>query len=337
VVRTLLRLVVTRRRMLEWVSAAQVKSSLTLDLGRTYLEMWGALVLALVAGTVAVFSTGEIRPIAATFAVLWCLSPAVARWISRPAVTGQPEQLSGDERQRILATARKSWRFFETFVTQEDNSLPPDNFQDDPRPAVAHRTSPTNLGVYLLSPVAARASVSRPRACAAPRALGGAARCPPSRARRSTSCAARWPRSLPRPPRGRVDFARSRPRFGDSATGQRRSPPTREPKRSCGRRSRRRRSRPMAVISTHSRRGSRGSTPFAAPCRPTAWVRARSRDCSTLRPCSATCRISPARRRARSPSGRSNRRARRAASSNGAAPRRPSRRSRARREPPRAC
>ena len=52
--------------------------------------------------------------------------------------------------------ARRSWRFFETFVTAEDNWLPPDNFQDDPRPVVAHRTSPTNMGVYLLSAVAAR-------------------------------------------------------------------------------------------------------------------------------------------------------------------------------------
>src|SRR5882724_9481358 len=156
VARTLLRLVVTRRRMLEWVSAAQVKSTSSLELGRIYLEMWGALVLALVAAIVAVFSAGEIRPVAATLAVLWCLSPAVAYWISRPAATRPPEQLSGDERQRLLATARKSWRFFETFVTAEDNALPPDNFQDDPRPVVAHRTSPTNMGVYLLSTVAAR-------------------------------------------------------------------------------------------------------------------------------------------------------------------------------------
>jgi cyclic beta-1,2-glucan synthetase len=156
VARTLLRLVVTRRRMLEWVSAAQVKSRSSLDLGRTYLEMWGALVLALVAAIVAFFSAGEIRPIAATLAVLWCLSPAVAHWISRPAVTRPPERLSGDERQRLLATARKSWRFFDTFVTAEDNALPPDNFQDDPKPVVAHRTSPTNMGVYLLSAVAAR-------------------------------------------------------------------------------------------------------------------------------------------------------------------------------------
>jgi cyclic beta-1,2-glucan synthetase len=156
VVRTLLRLAVTRRRMLEWVSAAQVKSTSRRDLGRTYWEMSGGLALAFVAGLIAAFSSGEVRAVAATLVGLWCLSPAVALWISRPAATRPPEQLSADERQRILASARRSWRFFETFVTAEDNALPPDNFQDDPRPVVAHRTSPTNMGVYLLSTVAAR-------------------------------------------------------------------------------------------------------------------------------------------------------------------------------------
>ena len=52
--------------------------------------------------------------------------------------------------------ARRTWRFFETFVTPDDNMLPPDNFQEDPKPVVAHRTSPTNIGLYLLSAVAAR-------------------------------------------------------------------------------------------------------------------------------------------------------------------------------------
>jgi cyclic beta-1,2-glucan synthetase len=156
VVRTLLRLVVTRRRMLEWITAAQVKSSSRLDLRSTYREMWGALVLALVAGLVAAWSSGEVRAVAVALVALWLLSPAVARWVSRPAATRPPEQLDAGERQTILAAARRSWRFFETFVTAEDNALPPDNFQDDPRPVVAHRTSPTNMGVYLLSTVAAR-------------------------------------------------------------------------------------------------------------------------------------------------------------------------------------
>jgi len=52
--------------------------------------------------------------------------------------------------------ARRTWRFFETFVTPADNMLPPDNFQEDPKPVVAHRTSPTNIGLYLLSTIAAR-------------------------------------------------------------------------------------------------------------------------------------------------------------------------------------
>ena len=55
----------------------------------------------------------------------------------------------------LRLTARRTWRFFETFITPADNMLPPDNFQEDPA-AVAHRTSPTNIGLYLLSTVSAR-------------------------------------------------------------------------------------------------------------------------------------------------------------------------------------
>jgi cyclic beta-1,2-glucan synthetase len=56
----------------------------------------------------------------------------------------------------LRLTARRTWRFFETFVGPEDHALPPDNFQDDPTPVVAHRTSPTNIGIYLLATVTAR-------------------------------------------------------------------------------------------------------------------------------------------------------------------------------------
>ncbi len=58
--------------------------------------------------------------------------------------------------QELRLGARRTWRFFETFATAEDHMLAPDNFQEEPRPVVAHRTSPTNLGLYLLSTVAAR-------------------------------------------------------------------------------------------------------------------------------------------------------------------------------------
>src|SRR5262249_36064070 len=84
----------------------------------------------------------------------WLLSPGVAFQVSRPrpvAVT----PLSDDERRALRRIARKTWQFFATFVGDEDNWLPPDNFQEIPSGRVAHRTSPTNLGLLLLSTLAA--------------------------------------------------------------------------------------------------------------------------------------------------------------------------------------
>ncbi len=63
--------------------------------------------------------------------------------------------LADTDARALRLIARRTWRFFETFVTANDHMLPPDNFQEEPQPVLAHRTSPTNLGLYLLSVVAA--------------------------------------------------------------------------------------------------------------------------------------------------------------------------------------
>jgi len=94
--------------------------------------------------------------VAAPFVVLWIASPAVARWTSlSPLVAGRLPVSPADARALRLV-ARRTWRYFETLVTVADHMLPQDNFQEDPKPIVAHRTSPTNLGLYLLSAVSAR-------------------------------------------------------------------------------------------------------------------------------------------------------------------------------------
>src|SRR5262249_24860013 len=80
--------------------------------------------------------------------------PAVTFVVSRPRKRVE-EPLTPDERRELRRLARKTWHFFETFVGPEDHDLPPDNFQEDPKGAVAHRTSPTNIGLYLLSNLAA--------------------------------------------------------------------------------------------------------------------------------------------------------------------------------------
>ena len=156
IVRTLFRLFVRRRRMLEWTTAAQAKFGLPLDVGGFYRRMAGGVVLAVAAAAVVLYAGHGAALIAAPFVILWALSPIVAQWASRPPPVSGSTPVSAADTRALRLIARRTWRFFETFVAADDHMLPPDNFQEDPRPVVAHRTSPTNLGLYLLSVVAAR-------------------------------------------------------------------------------------------------------------------------------------------------------------------------------------
>jgi cyclic beta-1,2-glucan synthetase len=99
---------------------------------------------------------GDVPWIVAPFALLWLAAPAVALWISRAPQTASHLAVSAQDALALRLVARRTWRFFEQFVTADDHMLPPDNFQEDPRAVLAHRTSPTNLGLYLLSTVSAR-------------------------------------------------------------------------------------------------------------------------------------------------------------------------------------
>lgn len=88
--------------------------------------------------------------ISSGLAVLWLLSPALALLVSRPSAPLAPE-IGGDQRFFLRRVARKTWRFFDTFVVAHGHGLVPDNYQEDPTAGVAWRTSPTNVGLQLLS------------------------------------------------------------------------------------------------------------------------------------------------------------------------------------------
>ncbi|HEX7473419.1 MAG TPA: protein ndvB, partial [Candidatus Limnocylindrales bacterium] len=154
--RTLARLYATRRNLLEWTTAAQAKASHTLDFAGFYRQMAGGVAIALVAAILVIAVRPTAAWIASVFVIPWLVSPIIARWVSLPPRDSAAEQLSAHDVGALRLTARRTWRFFETFVGPEDHGLPPDNFQDDPAPVVAHRTSPTNIGMYLLSVLTAR-------------------------------------------------------------------------------------------------------------------------------------------------------------------------------------
>jgi cyclic beta-1,2-glucan synthetase len=154
--RTLVRLFITHRNLLEWVTAAQAKRKVDLDIFGIYRRMAGTVLLALMAFVLVLLGHRHALYAAVPFALLWCSAPAVAQWISRPPKSADAEPLLQSDIASLRSISRRTWRFFEKFVSEADSWLPPDNFQEDPKPVVAHRTSPTNIGLSLLSTLAAR-------------------------------------------------------------------------------------------------------------------------------------------------------------------------------------
>jgi cellobiose phosphorylase len=157
IVRALWRMTVSHRNLLEWETAAEAERRLgTTALAAFWRRMWPGEVVATAAIAAVAAVSGDARALAAVapLAALWLSAPVAAWRVSLPTPTEVPE-LTDEGRAAVRRMARKTWRFFDTFVTPEDHYLAPDNFQEDPKGEVAHRTSPTNLGLQLLSYVTA--------------------------------------------------------------------------------------------------------------------------------------------------------------------------------------
>ncbi len=153
--RTLGRVFFTKKNMLEWVTAADVEKRLQNDVRSFWKRMWVCVPMgAIVLGLAVLFST-DTWPAAGLLFVIWSASPYVAFQVSQLDEEGLPAVSSAD-RQALRRLARKTWRYFEDFVGVQDNYLPPDNYQEDPPNGIAHRTSPTNIGMLLVSVLAAR-------------------------------------------------------------------------------------------------------------------------------------------------------------------------------------
>ncbi|HJU92363.1 MAG TPA: glucoamylase family protein [Pyrinomonadaceae bacterium] len=155
IVRALYRQLISRKHLLEWVSQAETEKSARHDLGSFVRFMLPALVLTLIALALTLGLKPTALAVMGPLAAAWLLSPLIAYWVSKPRAPERRE-LSAEDRKFARLIVRRTWRFFETFVGAEDNWLPPDNYQEDPIPVIAHRTSPTNIGLLLLATSSAR-------------------------------------------------------------------------------------------------------------------------------------------------------------------------------------
>ncbi|MEP6743651.1 MAG: glucoamylase family protein [bacterium] len=154
ILRTIYRKLISRKKLLEWVTAADAERTARNDLGSMFRFMWPAELLTILAVALALIVHPAAFPLAGVLGIAWISSPLIAWWVSKPRPR-ERKLLSAEDVKLARTVARRTWRFFETFVGPEDNWLPADNFQEDPTPVIAHRTSPTNIGLLLLTTSAA--------------------------------------------------------------------------------------------------------------------------------------------------------------------------------------
>ncbi len=154
IVRTLWRLLVSRRHLLQWSPSSEVERTLGDGLPAALRDMW----VGPVAAVATVVALVRLHPtallVAGPILLLWLSSPVLMWWLGRPRKR-KPAALSPLQVRFLGRLARRTWAFFETWVTQADHWLPPDNVQEHPVLQVAHRTSPTNIGLSLLANLSA--------------------------------------------------------------------------------------------------------------------------------------------------------------------------------------
>ncbi len=152
ILRTIWRVHISRKNLLQWDPYGSGVNEK--NLSGHYMTMWAGPFCGIVLLTVLPFLSWSAFIVASPILSLWILSPFLAWWISLPQ-TRKKASLSPQQTNYLKVLSRKTWAFFENFICPEDNWLPPDNYQENPEPRIAHRTSPTNIGLSLLSSLAA--------------------------------------------------------------------------------------------------------------------------------------------------------------------------------------
>lgn len=153
VARTLVRVFITGKNLLEWTTAADVEKSLQRQVG---LVQSRAVLIALALASLLILATAPRNLfIAAPLFILWFFSPLLAARVS-DTDPPQPDPPDSEHVEWLRQLARKTWNYYEDFAGSQYNFLPVDNYQEDPPNGVDNRTSPTNIGFLLGSTLAAR-------------------------------------------------------------------------------------------------------------------------------------------------------------------------------------
>ena len=158
IVKTIYRLTVSKQNLLEWTTAEEAEKMAKTDIVSYYKQMIVNVILGM---GLIIFSATLLPKIIATvltylLGILWIIAPSIAYKISiQRKENKKVNQISKQEKEHLLDIAKRTWQYFEDNMNEENNYLPPDNYQEDRKEKIAQRTSPTNIGLGLLAIISA--------------------------------------------------------------------------------------------------------------------------------------------------------------------------------------
>ena len=150
---TIYRVFKTKDHLLEWTTAEEAEKNASEDIECFFKEMWINVFLGVI---LLIYNINEFNIFTFLISVLWIFAPWICCYISKKIDKQEAiKLLNSKERKEILNIAKDTWKFFEKYINEENNFLPPDNYQESRSFKVVDRTSSTNIGLGLLSIVSA--------------------------------------------------------------------------------------------------------------------------------------------------------------------------------------
>ncbi len=151
--KTLYRILISHKNLLEWTTSEEAEKQAKTDLPSYVSQMWFNLFSGVIAIGIGIY---KINLLPTILGVLWIIAPSVMWYISRQINEVKPIQsITEDEKDYIIEVGKRTWKFFEDFLTEENNYLIPDNYQADRKEVITTRTSSTNIGLSILAVIAA--------------------------------------------------------------------------------------------------------------------------------------------------------------------------------------
>ena len=151
IIKTIYRKNISKKNLLEWTTAEDAEKA-----GKTDLKSYYKLMnINLILGLILLILSFILKDIGwMMLAVGWIIAPCFAWNLSKP-IDENKTKLTEKQNEYIKEVGLKTWNFFADCISEKDNFLPPDNYQENRREKIAHRTSPTNIGLGILSIISA--------------------------------------------------------------------------------------------------------------------------------------------------------------------------------------